>query len=230
MQTTANDDLAQTLEELLAFIDTLLERRTLDDGRQMAFSVTRRLTRAEIDQLFLLDQLAGVQAEKCGLRLPALPTGTSTLDSHLPNTHLRYQCGPGLRLIPTDRWLAEIRAIQTAAKIVAKQAMAASSMAGQGMRLPEEDWMPAQQAVQRANREGVAIALSTVSKWRKGGNQNLKTRAKTLPGRHRFEVEFHSLLLVCHQRAVAFGNVEPSEGSFDEEINRAKAAHRKASH
>ena len=118
----ANENLGQTLDELLAFVDDRLDRRTLADGLQIVLSVTRRLTREEIDHLFLLDQIAGVQAEKCGLRLPPLPVCDHPSGSHLPHTHLAYQHGPGLRLSPTDSWQAEMRAIRTVAKSMAETA------------------------------------------------------------------------------------------------------------
>jgi hypothetical protein len=126
--------------------------------------------------------------------------------------HLPYLYGPGMTLRPTRVWLAEVRAIRAVAGAVREE------------RPPEQEWMPAKKAVERAKREGVAITLPTVSKWRVGGKLGFKTRARTLPGRHHWEVDYNSLVLVCHQNAVTPSGVEPFEGSFEERIRRAKAA------
>jgi hypothetical protein len=223
----ANDDLAQTLDELLAFVDDRRLKRALPDGRELVWGLTRRLTGEEMDHLFVLDLTAGVQAGERGLRLPALPPCARPGESHLPHTRLRYQCGPGLTLHPTREWFAEIRAIRAVAKAVAEGAVAAAPPVAPAGPPAEEDWMPARKAVERANREGVAITLPTVSKWKANGMPGLKTRGPTRPGRHRWEVEYNSLVIVCHQRAVESGNAEPCEGSFDARIEGATAAHRR---
>jgi hypothetical protein len=224
IQAMVQEDLAQTLDELLAFVDARLTRRTLPDGRELVWPNTRRLTREEAEHLFLLDQFAGVQCAECGLRLPALLPHIRSRESHLPYTHLTYQSGPGLMLLPTRAWLAEIKAIRAVAKAAAQSVTAAAEATVQEERLPQEDWMPAQKAVARANQEGVTITLPTVSKWKDGAKTGLKTRMPTLPGRHRWEVEYHSLLLMCHQSAVTSGKAEPCEGSFDQRIHAAKTS------
>jgi hypothetical protein len=219
----ATEILAQTLDELLAFVDARLVRRTLADGRQLVWEDTQRLTGEEVDHVFMLDQIAGVQAARCGLLLPERSAALHPRESHLPYTRLRYRRGPGLWLHPTREWLAEIRAIRAVAKAVAKRIVAAGPPPVPPERPPAEDWMPAQKAVERANREGVKATLPTVLKWRDRRKPGLKTRERTLPGRHHWEVEYNALLLVCHHSGVTSGNVEPSEGSFDARIERAKA-------
>ncbi len=219
-----NEDLARTLDELLAFLEARFVRRMDPDGQQLVWQVTRRLTREEVDHVFLLDQTAGIQAAKCGLRLPATPADIGSGKLYLPCTHLRYQRGPGMTLDPTSEWLAEIRAIRSIAKTLAEGGVAAAPSTAPQQCPPDEDWMPAKKAVDRAQQESVPISLPTVLKWRKGGKQGLKTRGHTLPGLHRWEVEYNSLILVCHQSGIRAGNVEPCEGSFNEAIKGAKAA------
>jgi hypothetical protein len=143
---------------------------------------------------------------------------------YLPCTHLRYCRGPGMTLHPTSEWLAEVRAIRSIAKTLREGGVAAAPPTAPQERPPEEDWMPAKKAVDRAQQESVSISLPTVLKWRNGGKQGLKTRGPTLSGHHRWEVEYNSLILVCHQSGIRSSNVEPCEGSFDEAIKGAKAA------
>jgi hypothetical protein len=218
----AEEDLAQTLGELLAFIEDRRETRTWPDGRTFVRGDTRRLTADEIGHVFVLDQTAGVQARRCGLRLPAVPAETHPRDRYLPCTGLRYWRGPHFKLDPTCEWRAEIKAIRAVAQTNVEGV--AAPAAAQEERPPEEHWMPAAKAVERVNQEDLSITLATVCKWRDNGKPGLKARERTLPGRHRWEVEYSSLVLVCHQSAVAARNIEPSEGSFDERIARARAA------
>ena len=219
----ADEDLEGTLDELLPFVEARRLTRTLPDGQQLVWDVAHGLTAEEVDQVFLLDQVAGVLAKKLGLSLPAAPARLGPHESYLPCTHLRYQRGPRMVLCPTREWVAEIKAIRSVATTVTGRGTAVREE-----RPADEDWMPARKAVDRARQEGLPITLPTALKWRQAGKPGLKTRDPTLPGRHRWEVEYNSLIVQCHRSGLPSGNVEPCEGSFDDGIKRAKAAARGA--
>jgi hypothetical protein len=117
----ADEDLEGTLDELLAFVEARRLTRTLPDGRQFVWNITRGLTAEEVDQVFMLDRVAGVLAKKLGLSLPAAPARLGPHESYLPCTHLRYQCGPRMVLCPTREWVAEIKAVRSVARAVAER-------------------------------------------------------------------------------------------------------------
>jgi hypothetical protein len=57
-----------------------------------------------------------------------------------------------------------------------------------------EEWLPASKAVDRAQRAGLKVTTSWLSKLRTSGKpQEIKMRPPVLPGTHRFEVEWNSL-------------------------------------
>jgi hypothetical protein len=92
---------------------------------------------------------------------------------------------------------------------------------------PGEQWMPASEAVKLAEKAGLKINLSTLVRF--GEDWGVKMRPKTLPGNHRREVEYNSLVLylarpAAGSRATGGDDVEPWEGQFDEEIAKAHRA------
>jgi hypothetical protein len=69
-----------------------------------------------------------------------------------------------------------------------------------------EKWLPASQAVERAQRMGIKLSLASLSKWAAKGH--VRTRERTLPGNHRTEVEWRSLIAHLEHGATQHG---PSE-------------------
>ena len=89
---------------------------------------------------------------------------------------------------------------------------------------PEELWMPASEAVQRAEKAGLKVSLSWLSRF--GEKRGVKMRPRTLPGKHKLEAELNSLAGCLVRRASGKGptgedDEEPCEGQFDEEIAKA---------
>jgi hypothetical protein len=88
----------------------------------------------------------------------------------------------------------------------------------------EELWMPASEAVQRAEKAGLKVSLSWLSRF--GEKWGVKMRPRTLPGKHKLEAELNSLAGCLVRRASGKGptgedDEEPCEGQFDEEIAKA---------
>jgi hypothetical protein len=109
--------------------------------------------------------------------------------------------------------------------------LAARNSGGQDV-VHHEEWVPASVAVERAEEANHPIALSRLSKLAKQGK--IRTRPRTLAGKHRLEVEWNSLsgYLLGQGSSGRFGggnrDREPSEGEFDEVIAKASRAKQRA--
>jgi hypothetical protein len=89
---------------------------------------------------------------------------------------------------------------------------------------PGEQWMPASTAVQRVEKAGLKVSLSSLSRF--GEKWGVKMRPRTLPGQHKLEAELNSLASCLVRRASGRGptgedDEEPCEGQFDEAIAKA---------
>ena len=90
-----------------------------------------------------------------------------------------------------------------------------------------EEWLPASEAVKRAQKAGLNVTLSLLSRSAK--KWGVKMRPRTLPGNHKREVEFQSLVVCLARRASGKqpgdeGDEEPSEGEFKGRIEKARLA------
>lgn len=87
-----------------------------------------------------------------------------------------------------------------------------------------KQWMPASKAVDEAEKAGLPVTLSALTRF--GEKWGVKMREKTLPGRHKLEVELNSLLLALAHRARQGrpSGDEPAEGEYDEAIKEARTS------
>ena len=183
----ADEDLEGTLDELLPFVEARRLTRTLPDGRQLVWDVTRGLTAEEVDHVFMLDQVAGVLAKKLGLSLPAAPARLGPHESYLPCTHLRYQRGPRMVLCPTREWVAEIKAIRSVARAVAERVSA---------RTTDKPFFPT------SRQRRILDLLDGKTKKLAQLAQVLKVRPSTLSGRDLKELRARGL--VRHDRRIGY--------------------------
>jgi hypothetical protein len=88
------------------------------------------------------------------------------------------------------------------------------------------DWMPMSKAVEEAQALGFQITPSTLTKC--GERWGVKIRARTLPGHHKKEVEYRSLLFALAQRQGGSNKPDESEEPSDAERARIEEEKRKA--
>jgi hypothetical protein len=88
-----------------------------------------------------------------------------------------------------------------------------------------EEWLPASEAVKRAEAAGFPITLSRLSKLSE--RADVRKRPRTLRGNHQLEIEWNSLSGYLLRRASGKQPggkktpAEPSDGEFDEEVAKA---------
>jgi hypothetical protein len=92
---------------------------------------------------------------------------------------------------------------------------------------PAEEWLPASEAVKRAQKAGLNVTLPSLIRYAK--KWGVKIRPRTLPGNHRREVEFQSLVVylvrqASGERLSGEDDEELSEGEFEGRIEKARLA------
>jgi hypothetical protein len=74
---------------------------------------------------------------------------------------------------------------------------------------PAAEWMPAQKAVEKAQAAGLQVNLSWLS--RSAASAGVLTRTRIMPGKHKMEVEFNSLVHYLTHRETEVRNLSDSE-------------------
>jgi hypothetical protein len=89
-------------------------------------------------------------------------------------------------------------------------------------------WMPARQAVERAEKAGFTVSLPWISKH--AGKNGVETRPRQLPGNHRLEVEWNSLAgYLLNKMAEGDDDPEPTDSERARIEKEKKAEEQKAS-
>jgi hypothetical protein len=90
-----------------------------------------------------------------------------------------------------------------------------------------EEWLPAKEAVERAQQAGFQVRLSWLS--RSAAKRGVKTRPRQLSGKHQLEVEWKSLAgYLVRKKAERVGVEEPCDGDIGPRIEEASAKKRRA--
>jgi hypothetical protein len=97
--------------------------------------------------------------------------------------------------------------------------------AREGCRGGQEEWLPASEALARADVVGHPITLPQLSKLATSGK--VKSRPRTLPGKHQLEVEWntlagHLLREAAAKRTTGKDGAEPLDGAYDDAIASAR--------
>jgi hypothetical protein len=128
----------------------------------------------------------------------------------------------------TDELQTHMR-LELAAWLKGQKTKQAQNAGVRGAGLSEQ-WMPAGQAVEQAEQAGFSVTLPWLS--RSARKSGIKTRLPELPGRHRLEVEWNSLIVHLAKKKIEGKDAaEPSERErkiIEEEKKKASEKKRRS--
>jgi hypothetical protein len=177
---------------------------------------------AVLDEFRHLDAVVHRLAMSLGISVPCPKTKLSCEGfTHLPMylSNITRALG-GKRVVLDPRWDDRLRAIQWEAQAVID--LTNAGQAGGETTAGGEEWLTAGEAVERANKAGISISLSWLTRDAK--NRGVKVRAAVLPGRHRQEVEWNSLAGCLLRRAAQPDSDDPPDGQKAEIEERKRKA------
>ena len=126
----------------------------------------------------------------------------------------------GKRIVLDPGWDGRLKAIQSEAQAAVDLAGGRHEGSDRGETGSDEEWLPAAQAAERADRAGCPIDLPWLS--RSAEKHGVKTRSHVLRGRHRREVEWNSLAGYLLRRRAAETNSDDPPNDETKEIEERK--------
>jgi hypothetical protein len=121
-----------------------------------------------------------------------------------------------MMIFPTPEWTHALKSLRMAA--AALRARAQDS---------QEKWMPAHEALEKANQRGANITLTWLT--RDAPKRGVKVRPRQLPGNHKQEAEWNSLAgyLLEHRKLAHPAEEQDDPAHTDQRIRSAQQQRRK---
>ncbi|HEV3446382.1 MAG TPA: hypothetical protein VG099_17190 [Gemmataceae bacterium] len=218
---------------LVAVIDSLL--RFANKHAKGLLDPSAFLTQDQIAELTALDAELYAGCQLHGISLSVIPEpqetsfrsfGNSKLPYVFSTLHLpikdedgkvRRETRPsGMMIFPTSEWTHALKSLRMAA--AALRAKAQDS---------QEKWIPANEAVEKANQRGFKINVTWLT--RDAAKRGVKVRPRQLPGNHKQEVEWNSLAgyLLEHRKLAQPAEEQEDPAHIQQRILSAQQQRRK---